>query len=192
MRIKAMFPVALIALAMWLPAAFAAPSLDAQLRSLSGNVGIWFFYLSTCPYCAQEEPVLHRISTHYDIPVTAISLDGGPTPTRIFKHYQDDRGQAAQLGVTVTPTLYLVHPATRQAVKLTEGYQPGGELVRRIVYAANAAGWLSAAHGETGAGDKVAARTERPPAGLPPSHTNNTADSLTNRILDRLHARRAW
>lgn len=120
----------------------AAPSLDAQLQALSGKVGIWFFYLSTCPYCARQEPILARISRDYNIAITPISLDGGATPDGIFPDYQYDRGQAAQLGVTVTPTLYLVHPSTRQAAKLAEGFRPWGDLLRRIAAVAQAVGWL--------------------------------------------------
>lgn len=183
MRIKTLsMALVMLALVLAAPAGQAAPSLDAQLRALSGQVGIWFFYLSTCPYCAQEEPVLHRISARYEIPITAISLDGGPTPNRTFKHYVYDRGQAAQLGVTVTPTLFLVHPASRQAVRLSQGYQNADALMRRIAHAVHAAGWQN----KTDVAPAAPAR-QRPDA------DDAAAPTLADQILDKLNAdRRDW
>ncbi|MCO6440519.1 MAG: conjugal transfer protein TraF [Nitrococcus mobilis] len=127
---------------LWGPGAESAqPGIDARLCALSG-VGIWYFYRSTCPYCVRQEPILHALASRYDIPVTPISLDGGPPPGRAFDGYTYDRGQAAQLGVRVTPTLYLVHPATRQAVLLSAGLMSAQALKRRIVRAGEVAGWV--------------------------------------------------
>jgi len=124
------------------PVANAQPTLHSQLRSLSGQVGIWYFYMSTCPYCQKQEPALAMFDERYGIEVTPVSLDGGPPPGREFEEYVPNRGQAARLGVQVTPTLYLVHPATQQTTLLATGLSQPRELAVRIIKAAKAAGWI--------------------------------------------------
>lgn len=134
--------VALMALSALATAA--GSDLDARLRTLSGEVGIWYFYLSTCPYCMRQEPILTAIAERYGIPVTAISLDGGPPPGGEIQGYVYDRGQATRLGVQVTPTLYLVHPASQQTAMLSAGHVDASTLLLRIAWVAEQAGWQPA------------------------------------------------
>lgn len=115
---------------------------DSVIQRVSDHVKVWYFYLSTCPYCRKQEPVLSAITRHYGIPVQPISLDGGAPPGGEFSYYIKDTGQAAQLGVLATPTLYLVNTNDRQAVQITSGFVSGATLMERMVWAARQAGWL--------------------------------------------------
>lgn len=121
------------------------PKPRPPMELLAGHIGIWFFYLSTCPYCQRQEPILAKMAARYDIRVTPISLDGFPPPGRAFHHFIRDRGQAAKLGVHVTPTLYVTHPASDEAALLATGLTPAAQLKRRIVRVARKTGWLAAA-----------------------------------------------
>lgn len=133
----------LIAITMALVCFAVTASAQARPRSLSGEVGIWYFYLSTCPYCMRQEPILAAVAKRYGISVTPISLDGGPPPGHIYTAYMSDRGQAAQLGVRATPTLYLVHPSSREVAQLTTGFVSVQQLMQRIAQVIDAAGWAS-------------------------------------------------
>lgn len=143
MKAKRMLPIVVAgALAL---ASMAAPAMAAGtgIGALRGKVGIWFFYMTTCPYCAKEEPILYKIEKEYGIAVLPISLNGGPTPNKLFKHYAINRGQATRLSVKVTPTLFLVNPNSKQVVELSQGLMPARRLIPRIVAAATNAGWLN-------------------------------------------------
>src|SRR5699024_7801649 len=97
----------------------APKAINAGLTVLSGEVRIWYFYLSTCPYCLRQEPILARLEQRYGIDIQPISLDGGAPQNRLFGGYEVNDGRAAKLGVHATPTLYLVNPGAKQAVLLS-------------------------------------------------------------------------
>src|ERR1700730_5684444 len=63
-------------------------------------------------------------------------------PEGAFTKFVPDRGHAQELGVTQTPTLYLVREP-QQFVLLSEGLVTDDELLERIVLAAHEAGWIT-------------------------------------------------
>lgn len=124
------------------PGNSAMKTYDTALKKLSGHIKVWYFYLSTCPYCRRQEPILKTITDYYDIPVQPISLDGGPPPGGEYHHFITNKGQAQKLGVVATPTLYLVNTTRKQAAEITAGFVPGQTLMARMVRAARLAGWM--------------------------------------------------
>ncbi len=114
----------------------------ALLTRMAAKSGIWFFFRSDCPYCAAEEPVLDQFARLYGFSILPISLDGKPMPDGRFAEFVNDSGQAAQLGVTATPTLYLVSPPDR-VLKIAEGVQAADELADRIVALGHENSWIT-------------------------------------------------
>jgi len=83
----------------------AAAELEKNAPLLAKQAAIWFFYRSDCPYCKEQITPLLSLSERYGFRVLPISLDGLPLPGNPFGTWRNDTGQAAKLGVTVTPTL---------------------------------------------------------------------------------------
>lgn len=116
--------------------------LDRVMARLSANAGVWYFFRSDCPYCRAQGPVLEAVQASHGLAVMPISLDGLPTPDGRYANFRTDQGQAAKLGVTATPTLFLV-TASGQVAKLSEGLQTQAALEDRILRVAHEAGLVS-------------------------------------------------
>lgn len=96
---------------------------------------LYFFFKSDCPYCHAFAPVLLGFSQATGIKIFAVTLDGGGLPE--FQAPHKDRGQAAALGATTVPAVYLANPATREVAPVAFGIQSESELVDRVMAIAN-------------------------------------------------------
>lgn len=115
----------------------------AVLDKISQRVGLMYFYMSTCPYCARQEPILERFQREYGISILPISLDGGPPPTWQNISYVRNEGQAQQLGVMVTPTLVVADTVTGEMHNLAAGLRTDQEIEERLLEMAVVSGWIS-------------------------------------------------
>ena len=104
--------------------------------------GVWYFYRSDCPYCASQNPVLERLQRRIGLAVLPIALDDRAMPGGAFADFVPNRGHAQQLGVTQTPTLYLVRKPN-EFVLLSEGLMTDDSLLERIVHAGHDAQWIT-------------------------------------------------
>jgi len=104
--------------------------------------GVWYFYRSDCPYCAAQNPVLERLQRRIGLAVLPIALDDRAMPDGTFENFVPNRGHAQQLGVTQTPTLYLVRKPN-EFVLLSEGLLTDDGLLERIVHAGHDAQWIT-------------------------------------------------
>lgn len=116
---------------------------DKVLNMLAGQVGIWYFFQSTCPYCMKQNPILDFLVQDAPISILAISLDGLPMADGSHPKWVSDTGQAQQLQVTTTPTLFLVKPETNEVVLLAAGLRALPEIKQRIVEVAYHQKWIS-------------------------------------------------
>lgn len=114
------------------------------LKELASKIGIYYFFKSDCPYCAKQNVTLSALKGDYGFHVMPISTDHRPMPDGLFADWIPDKGQAATLGISATPTLYLFHPPN-EVVFLSAGLQTEGQLHKRILQVAEANGWLSRA-----------------------------------------------
>lgn len=112
------------------------------LKSLAGKLGIYYFFKSDCQYCYKQNITLQTTMRDYGFRVLPISIDHQGFPDGSFQNWVPDRGQAAKLRITVTPTLYLFHPPN-EVVFLAAGLQTEGQLHKRILQVSQANGWLS-------------------------------------------------
>lgn len=92
--------------------------------------GLWFFYASTCPYCkGMVTPIniVHEQGLQV-IPITidGIELEGLEMPSMV------DSGQAHELGVERTPTIFLAHKVQRLVVPISYGVVSYREMMERI------------------------------------------------------------
>jgi len=99
-------------------------------RLAKGHV-LYFFFKSDCPYCHAFAPILAGFAQATGIKIFPVSLDGGGLAA--FPQPHRDRGQAASLGATTVPALYLANPATRDIVPVAFGILSETELVERIL-----------------------------------------------------------
>lgn len=111
-------------------------------RQIASKSGVWYFFRSDCPYCRAENPVLARLQQRIGLTILPISIDGRAMSESEFERFVPDRGHAQQLGVTATPTLYLVRQPG-QFVLLSEGLVTDDELIERMVLAAHQVGWIT-------------------------------------------------
>ncbi len=96
---------------------------------------LYFFFKSDCPYCHAFAPVLLGFSLATGIKIFPVTLDGGALNEFPLPHV--DRGQAAALGATTVPAVYLANPATREVAPIAFGIQSESELVDRVMAIAN-------------------------------------------------------
>lgn len=130
-------------------ASFAIPSVDRQarlelddlLKKISTKAGLFFFFKSGCPYCESQAPILKYLeSDGFDI--LAISIDGGALQSAQFENTRLDSGQAQKLGVTATPSLFLVSDKG-EFTSLGQGMMSYAELQSRILIVAAREGWIT-------------------------------------------------
>ena len=113
-------------------------------KKLAESAGLWFFYSSTCTFCAKEAGVLRGLMNAYGFKILPIALDGLPLPTGDFPNFTLDQGQAKKLGVETTPALFLVKPGTNGgAIQLAQGLLSGDDIVNRAITLSHQQGWLS-------------------------------------------------
>lgn len=115
---------------------------ERVMRQVAETTGIYYFFKSDCEYCAKQNATLTALVEQYGFHVLPISVDHAGMPGGAFPSWVPDRGQAAKLGITATPTLYLFHPPNEVAF-LSAGLQTEGQLRKRILQVSNANGWLS-------------------------------------------------
>ncbi len=105
------------------------------LERLARTHVLYFFFKSDCPYCHAFAPVLLGFSQATGIKIFPVTLDGGALNE--FPQPHIDRGQAAALGATTVPAVYLANPATREVAPIAFGIQSESELVDRVMAIAN-------------------------------------------------------
>lgn len=98
--------------ALFIPAlVFGSEDLSPEERlvaSMADRLLLDYYYLSTCPYCKKQEPVLSRLHARTGMSIRPMSLDGMPMQYGQGNHslkYFDGRHFAMLYGISNTPTL---------------------------------------------------------------------------------------
>lgn len=116
---------------------------NALLSKLGQDIGIWFFFQSSCSFCEKQVGVQEMLAQAYGIKTYAISLDGKPLASGKFPNYVVDQGQSRQLNVVQTPAMFLAKPSTGELAPLGQGMLALDELKKRILIASSSAGWIT-------------------------------------------------
>lgn len=83
--------------------------LDALMNRIAKRAGIFFFYKSDCRYCEVQGPMVEMLNERYGFHIIAVSIDGGELQSVKFPDTRVDQGQARALGVTATPSIFLMN-----------------------------------------------------------------------------------
>lgn len=122
----------------------ASENREKVLKELTDQVGLFYFYSSTCNYCRKQSPLLKRLQSDIGIDILAVSLDGKPTPNGEFPDYVTDTGALREkLQVTVTPTIYLVKKDGSEFHNIATGLTSPNELMRNALMLAKRENWIS-------------------------------------------------
>lgn len=104
---------------------------EERIKALSQSYGLFFFYRGNCPYCHAFAPIVKRFADVYSFDVLPISLDGSPIAE--FPNSKPDKGQAAQLGVEIVPSLFAVNPQTGHILPISHGMITQDEIEKHIL-----------------------------------------------------------
>lgn len=102
----------------------------AAVAQVASTHGLFFFFRGSCPYCHKFAPVLKQFAETYGIEVLPVSLDKGVLPEYPTPRF--DAHVAAELGVEVVPSVYLVDPRGRNVIPVGAGVMSADELAERI------------------------------------------------------------
>ena len=116
---------------------------DKQLAAIAKDIGIYFFFSSTCGFCEKQAPVLEVIQKLYGFSVLPISIDGKGLRSGKYPDYIIDNGQAQKLKVYGTPTIFLAKPETNELVALGQGLMSVDNIKSRILNISLRSGWIS-------------------------------------------------
>lgn len=104
---------------------------DTVLRQLAQTHGLFYFFHESCPYCQQFSPIIKSFAKRHGFHVTAITLDGGPSPG--FPNPRRDNGSARRFGVNTVPAVYLIEPRNRSVQPVSFGLIGPSELEERVI-----------------------------------------------------------
>ena len=113
------------------------------LNYVTSKAGIVYFFDSECDLCDNQAANLKHLQERTGIEVMAVSLDGQPLRSGYFAdNMTADQGQAAAMGVSEGPALFLVAPPDKW-IALAHSVITQEEAVTRILLAANETGILT-------------------------------------------------
>lgn len=93
---------------------------DQNIKNLSREHGLFFFYAANCPKCQAFAPTLKRFAERYGFTVLPISVDGGVLPE--FPETKLNQGQAQNLNVRALPAVFAVNPKLQPLQPILVGY----------------------------------------------------------------------
>ena len=125
-----------------------------SLSLIAKSTGILFFFRSDCTYCHLQAPLLKVLEDRYGFKVYPVSLDGLPMPGGLYPEFHHDQGQAAQLGVQATPSLFLLNPPGK-VLPLSQGILSLDDLTNRILTVAHTEGLITDAEYDTTRGQST-------------------------------------
>jgi conjugal transfer pilus assembly protein TraF len=113
------------------------------LSRLADEIGIWYFYSSTCQFCMRLNNALRTfLDRHPSFSILPISMDRLPMRDGSFPNWVPDSGQAQALGVAQTPTLFVFRPP-RKLLMLGVGVLSTPDLEKKLLQIARREQWIS-------------------------------------------------
>lgn len=105
---------------------------DFVLANLGERYGLFYFFAASCSACTEFSPILRAFADRHDIPVKAVSVDGGPSS--YFPKAVRDAGQLAALGLSgaPTPAVALYDSHANRVIPIGFGIVSQSELEDRI------------------------------------------------------------
>ena len=104
---------------------------EQAVRELSGRYGLFLFYRGREPVDNQMSTVVAQFAQDNGITLIPVSMDGARSDA--LPGTRTDSGQAAAMGVSHFPALYLVDPASEHYQPLAFGFMTQDALSRRFL-----------------------------------------------------------
>lgn len=120
---------------------------ERVLDAISQKTSLVYFHREDCAYCERMTPVIEKLKSELNLQITGVAMDGKPMGSNIATSWMPDRGQAAMLGVTSTPTFYLFGETAkgRELMRVGIGATTYTDLTTKILRAARQAEWITQA-----------------------------------------------
>jgi conjugal transfer pilus assembly protein TraF len=103
------------------------------LKNINKRYGIFFVYMSTCPYCQKYGQILQDLKQLYEIEIRGISIDGIFLPNWEKDSFINN-GQLQSMGLNITtvPATILYDNIENKIVPAGYGLMTADELIERI------------------------------------------------------------
>jgi len=120
---------------------------DALLKKLCSQIGIFYFFKSTCPHCETFAPIILMAEKTLGFNVIAVSVDGGELKSVQFAKTYKDAGHAKRLGVESVPSTFLMN-SKGEFDLIAASPVSLDQLKERILIAAERQGWITKAEAD--------------------------------------------
>lgn len=115
-----------------------------MLAKLAKKVGIYFVFMSDCPFCHKQVSIIQLLKRKYGFIIKSISMDGLPMPNMGGLDWIPDGGHAKKLGVTMTPGIFFVKPGKELEVsEISQGYISLSEFEKIALFQGKEFGWIT-------------------------------------------------
>ncbi|HCB2859837.1 type-F conjugative transfer system pilin assembly protein TraF [Klebsiella aerogenes] len=104
---------------------------NEAISSLGQRYGLFLFYRGNNAVDSAMAGAVQSFAAQYHLSFIPVSMDGARSPT--LPQTRPDSGQAARMGITTFPALYLVSPAEGQYQPLAYGFMTHDDLARRFL-----------------------------------------------------------
>lgn len=102
------------------------------LATLGERYGVFYVYISTCPYCKAYSPILRNFADRYGIAVQAVTLDGGVLPEWPGTIMDQGQWQAWGLASQSVPATILYDRQEKKIIPVAFGLMSEADLEERI------------------------------------------------------------
>ena len=93
--------------------------IESGIRSREKDFALLYFYFPTCPYCTEQEEILHYFMNKYHWQVKRIDINENPQLEQRF-------------GITITPSLLLIYKGSQDYIPVSSGVASMAEIEEKI------------------------------------------------------------
>lgn len=105
--------------------------LEARVKSLSQNYGVFFIYQGNCKFCKGMAEVVKQFSEKYGWKVLGVSQDGSMLSE--FPESKRDNGISQAWGIKGVPAVFVVNPETEQVIPIGHGLISLDQLEHNVI-----------------------------------------------------------
>jgi conjugal transfer pilus assembly protein TraF len=105
--------------------------LEARVKALSHQYGLFFIYQGNCKFCKGMAGVVKQLSDKYGWKVLGVSQDGQVLPE--FPDSKRDNGISQSWGIKSVPAVFVVNPETEQIIPIGHGLISLDQLERNLI-----------------------------------------------------------
>lgn len=114
-------------------------TMEATLKELSKDYGIFFIFKSNCSYCHKFAPTLKFFSLKYGFKISPVSLDGGYLSEFPKEKTLINKGELQKMGIQIkaVPATILFDSKTKEVIEIGFGLLSLDEIEERVFFLTN-------------------------------------------------------